>query len=199
MLLASLLSLLLASSFTGTQPALPECWELTLTVRVPRIYDNTESLGYRKYQTQKIRGYFTVQQMPYAEPVILFCSLENRTHKINGKPVTYDAWIDDEGGTMWHVIGNNRTGVFKTRSVALKLWAEPSYAIGPEPTEDNSLILVLSGYGNSSGNRITGYVAGQIGCGCKEYGHVSPTRIWGTDRVVDTAAVFGKWYAKRVQ
>ena len=176
----------------------PECWELNIILRVPRIYDNTESSGYRKYQTQRIRGYFSVQDIYGREPDISICSLENETHKVNGKRVTYDAWVEDEA-KLWHGIGSNRTGKFKTRSVEMKVWAEPSYAIGPEPTEDNSLIITLGGYGSASGNLLRGYVAGQIGCGCHEYGHISPTRIWGQDTVVDTAAVFGTWRARRIR
>jgi len=187
-------ALLLAVSTLSTFYTVPECWELKLRLAVPRIYDNATSQGSRKYQWQTLHGYFTVQNVPGSEPILEFCSLENQTHKVNGRPVTYDAWVDE--GQLWHGIGSNRTGVFKTRSVTFRLWAEPSYAIGPEPTEDNSLIVTLSGYGNGTANQLRGSAAGQIGCGCHEYGHVSPTRIWGQDTVVDTAAVFGTWRAK---
>ena len=30
--------------------SVPECWELKARLAVPRVYDNTASLGYRKYQ-----------------------------------------------------------------------------------------------------------------------------------------------------
>lgn len=176
----------------------PECWEIKIHAYIPRIYDNTSSKGYRKYQWQTLHGYFTVQSVYGEEPVVEFCSLRNETHKVNGRYVTYDTWIE-EYGVLWHGIGSNAKNAFRTRSVSLKIWAEPSYAIGPEPTEDNSLILTLSGYGSTSGKMLKGYAAGQVGCGCHEYGHVSPTRIWGQDTVVDTASVFGTWKAKRVQ
>lgn len=44
-----------------------------------------------------------------------------------------------------------------------------------------------------------GFAAGTLGCGCKAYGHVSPTRQAGwngaTDKVDDVAAVSGQWIA----
>ena len=175
-----------------------ELWELRMQLYVPRIYDNMQSKGYRKYQRQRITGYLEVTPDGMSEPVVQITGLENVTHKVNGRRVTYDVPACDH--VVWHAIGNNRTGVFNTRSVRIDFEAMPSYAIGPEPNEDNSLLVTLAGrgYGNG-GSRIRGYAAGQIGCGCYEYGHVSPTRIWGQTRVVDTASVFGTWSAKRVR
>lgn len=172
-----------------------EQWTLKMKLYVPRIYDNMSSRGYRKYQLQTINGVFKVAPVADSEPEISFVWMENATHKVNGRRVTYEA--EPNGVVLWHGIGNNRTGVFKTRSVVLPIEAMPSYAIGPAPTEDNSLVVVLSGRGSANGKVIRGNVAGQLGCGCYEYGHVSPTRIWGQDRVVDTAAVYGSWSAKR--
>jgi len=172
-----------------------ERWSLKMRLYVPRIYDNMSSRGYRKYQMQTISGEFVVSYVRDAEPEVVFCCLENATHKVNGTRVTYG--VEPNGTVLWHGIGNNRTGKFTTRSVVLPIEAMPSYAIGPAPTEDNSLLLVLAGRGYSNGKRLKGQVAGQIGCGCAEYGHVSPTRIWGQSRVVDTAAVYGTWTAKR--
>ena len=185
-----------AASTTSAKPA-EEYWELRLRLHVPRIYDNMQSLGSRKYQTQTLRGCFKVTQDGEWEPEITFCSLENKTHKIGGVPVVYDAWATK---CLWHAIGSNRKNVFNTRSVAFDVVAEPSYAIGPEPTEDNSLLLTLAGRSPTNRpNRLSGYASGQIGCGCTEYGHVSPTRIWGLASVVDTASVYGTWTAKRVR
>lgn len=170
-----------------------ECWELKMVMQIPKVVDNATSNGFRKYQTQKIRGWFLVEKDECGEPEITFCSLENLTHKVSGKNVSYDVDVDKVG---WHGIGSNKTGKFNTRSVFLGLTCEPSYAIGTEPTEDNSLLITLSGKGKA--NYIQGYVSGQLGCGCAEYGHKSPTRIWGTTQVVDTAGAYGRWVARRV-
>lgn len=173
-----------------------ELWALKMRVYVPRVYNNTTSQGYRKYQVQTLQGEFTVTPVQDSEPDIRFDWLENRTHKVNGHCVEYA--VEPNGTMLWHGVGNNKTGKFTTRSVVLPIEAMPSYAIGPAPNEDNSLLVVLSGRGSTSGRMIRGYVAGQLGCSCYEYGHVSPTRVWSTDRVVDTAAVFGTWHAKRL-
>ena len=173
-----------------------ELWDLTLSLDVPRIYDNMTSQGSRKYQRQRIKAQFGVFYGRDVEPEIRFYEMYNKTHKVGGQPVTYDTISGS--GTLWHGIGSNKTGKFNTRSVKMVLEAMPSYAIGPAPDEDNSLLVTLAGRGYANGKRLRGSVAGQLGCGCYEYGHVSPTRIWGQSRVVDTAAVFGSWAAKRI-
>lgn len=173
-----------------------ELWELTMTLDVPRIYDNMSSRGYRKYQKQRVKGTFGVFYAKNDEPEIRFYELYNKTHKIGGRHVEYN--VDVGESVLWHGIGSNKTCKFNTRSVRFDIEAMPSYAIGPAPTEDNSLLVTLSGRGYSNGKRLRGSVAGQIGCGCAEYGHVSPTRIWNQCRVIDTAAVFGTWSAKLV-
>lgn len=183
----------------GAKSAGPtELWELRMSLYVPRIYDNMQSRGQRKYQRQRLEGHIRVTPNDGMEPDVNVLGLENITHKVNGHRVTYNVLPCDH--VLWHAIGSNRTGVFKTRSVRFDFEAMPSYAIGPEPNEDNSLLVTLSGRSTgSTGSRMRGYVSGQIGCGCYEYGHVSPTRIWGQDRVIDTAAVFGTWSAKLVR
>lgn len=174
-----------------------ELWDLRMTLYVPRIYDNMESQGSRRYQRQLLRGYVRVTPADGVEPEVEVLELENWTHKVNGRRVTYTSLPAEN--VLWHAIGSNRTGVFKTRSVQFKFEAMPSYAIGPDPDEDNSLIITLAGRSTGGGQgRLRGYVAGQMGCSCMAYGHVSPTRIWGQDSVRDTAAVFGTWYAKQV-
>lgn len=173
-----------------------ELWSLKMRLYVPRVYNNMTSQGYRKYQVQTIRGEFIVAPVQDSEPDIRFEWLENATHKVNGCRVEYAA--EPNGAVLWHAVGNNKTGRFDTRSVVLPIEAMPSYAIGPVPNEDNSLVITLAGRGSTNGRMLRGYVSGQLGCGCYEYGHVSPTRIWGTDRVMDTAAVFGTWNAKRL-
>lgn len=171
-----------------------EIWKIRMSLQVPRVYDNTESLGYRKYQQQSVWGTFAIVNREGKEPEVMFLALSNRTHKVAKKCVTYETIVFDDD-TLWHGIGNNLTGVFATRSVMLNIQAEPSYAIA-EPTEDNSLIITLSGRGNEK--RIVGKVSGKVGCACKEYGHTSPTRIWAQGKVVDTAAVFGMWAARKI-
>ena len=80
----------------------------------------------------------------------------------------------------------------------------PSYTLGYEPTNDSSMIIQISGSGKSvvSGIRriissASGYVTGQLGCGCAEYGHISPTRTAGyyghTGVVTDTSSTFGRF------
>ena len=109
--------------------------------------------------------------------------------------------LDTRVYPRFNAVGNNRTGRFKTASICFFLAAEPSYNIG-EFTEDNALYVMLSGTGRFHSrkkclNRASGYASGFIGCGCAEYGHVSPTRRIGwagpTGQVDDVAAVFGKW------
>lgn len=171
-----------------------ELWEVCFYLKVPRVFDNTQSKGYRKYETEKVRGYFKVwTDADCGEPAIEFVKLENLKHKVNGQRVTYDCIVENP---LWHGIGSNRTCKFNKRSVSFQLIAEPSYAIGAEPTDDNSLILTVASSGNE--RSLTGYVAGQQGCGCAEYGHTSPTRIWKTNTVRDTAAVYGKFRARRI-
>lgn len=46
---------------------------------------------------------------------------------------------------------------------------------------------------------IKGSVKGQIGCGCRAYGHLSPTRVWlgfVSDYVVDVAPLYGTFSAQ---
>jgi len=160
-----------------------ETWEIYILAKVPRVCNNICSCGYRQYETQRIKGCFSVKRNAADEPEVTFCSLRNLTHRVGGAEVTYTVTLAEDG-VLWHGIGSNRLNRFLMRSVRLAIIAEPSYAIGAEPTEDNSLLLTLSGYGNSDGTMLKGFCAGQVGCACHEYGHTSPTRIWSTDIVV---------------
>ena len=78
--------------------------------------------------------------------------------------------------------------------------AEPSYSIG-EVDEDNTLMLQLSGHGTLNKNvlrTLRGSVSGRIGCGCTDYGHISPTRLFFgylTDIVYDIAPLDGTFKA----
>lgn len=160
-------------------------YEVTMRLKVPRVYDNYQSLGYRKPQWQKIVGYVSVDKdmasqpseddgYVSGEPEIYAYGFTNKTHKLSsGKRVTYaDCSLADD--VMWRYIGSNKTGKFKTTCIKFSLDLDPSYNIGyDEP--DNTLIIQLSGIGSSE-KKIKGNVTGQIGCGCMAYGHVSPTR-----------------------
>ena len=183
-------------------------YKFTMYVYVPRIYDNNLSLGYRKYQRQKITGYL---QIAYpndgGRPTILVEDLVNKTHKLSNKAnITYKCKVDS--GVMYprvNLIGNNKTCKFLTGAVNFYLDAEPSYNKG-EDDEDNSLLITLAGRGYTmpvkGGRRmyrISGNLAGTLGCGCYAYGHTSPTRVaaWrGPSCIVDdVAAVWGSWAA----
>lgn len=134
-----------------------DVYALKMRVCVPRIYDNTTSEGYRKYQWQTIVGelHITYQVVcgceDYSHPTIEVKNLKNKTHKISGKNITYTCLVNNDGEqsgpyTRVNVIGNNRTDVFKRASVCFYVDAEPSYNVG-EDTEDNSLLITLGGYG----------------------------------------------------
>lgn len=185
--------------------AATETYTFKMSLNVPRIYNNTCSLGSRKYQRQTVAGKMKMCYDKNGNLVdVKFVSLVNKTHKLsNGKNVTYTTFLDDVMFPRFNAIGSNKTKKFNVASVCFSIAAEPSYNIG-EMDEDNGLYLVLSGKGKLAANgqlkTLSGYAAGTIGCGCKAYGHVSPTRKIGfygaTDQVDDVAAVYGSWSAK---
>lgn len=173
-----------------------EMWSLKMSLQIPAVHDNAESQGYRKYRTERIEGKFIVDDTapaPDGEPSVTLVRLENKTHKVNGRPVNYQV---DTGEVKWHAVGSNRTGKFSARSVSLHLDCYPNYSL-TEPTDDNSLILTLAGKGGK--NSVTGRVAGNLGCSCSDYGHTSPTRIYGTTNVTDVAAVYGPFTMRKVK
>lgn len=192
----------IAILFLGLSPYQAEsevlAYKLTMHLRVPRVYNNTQSLGYRKMQYQTIVGYVIVDkdvtkaEEYTGEPSICAFDFYNKTHKVNNANVTYG---DTEAtSVMWRYIGSNKTGVFKNTNVKFSLDLDPSYNIG-EDEPDNALIITLSGYGTSE-KRIKGSVTGQIGCGCKAYGHTSPTRTV-TGEVSDITPLYGTFTMKR--
>ena len=183
-----------------------DTYSLTMSLQVPQVFDNSGSAGYRKYQTQKITGEVHVTYCEDDGSVVFsFSDLVNHKFKLNGMKVTYEAMPDNTPN--WVYIGNNRTGVFKTPCVKFELTCEPSYAKGL--TDDSTLVLTCSGKGSSyeawKGCRVpktvSGYCTGTLGCGCAEYGHVSPTRLaWFCgplcSAVSDVAPVYGKFTMK---
>lgn len=186
-------------------------YSFKMTLKIPRIYDNMQSLGSRKYQKQLIKGTLLVRYIDgEIRPQFQIVDLVNRTHKINGKNITYDVIVDDEGNHVYprlNYVGDNKTGVFKKASIVFYFDAIPSYNIG-EDEPDNTLLVTLSGTGSAMKKKkygcqiitsFSGTVSGTLGCGCTAYGHKSPTRIAGpygpTDYVDDVASVDGSWRA----
>lgn len=200
-------SLVCTASFAKT---VTDTYNFKMTLEVPRIYDNMQSKGYRKYQKQTVKGkmFLTYDDASDESAVVSFSDLRNTKHKVNGSAVTYTVVPDETVQSFVNVIGNNLTMDFHVASVCFGIIAEPSYIWGA-PDEDNSLYVMLAGSGRTTkvkGARVirkmSGTVSGAIGCGCSFYGHVSPTRMMGaygpSATVVDVASVFGKWRAVRV-
>ena len=163
------------------------CYDVSMRLYVPRVYDNSGSSGYRKYQSQKLVGNLCVTTDGRAT-----MSLTNLTHRVGGQRVTYDVEVED---ALMALVGSNAKNVFKTSSVTLRITALPSYIPAYRPTDDETLELTLAGRGSSS-KRVFGYAAGTLGCGCSWYGHVSPTRNMLDWSVVDRAAVYGTFKLK---
>ena len=187
---------MIAAMFAFTAGAEVVAYKLTMSLKVPRVYDNMKSNGYRKIQTQKIKAFVLIDKVlgdDQTEPIVEVVGVVNKSHKVNGKFVTYrDVAAED---VMWRYIGSNKTGVFKKTNVMFGLDLDPSYNVGDDEP-DNTLIVTLSGYGYNE-CKIKGYVTGQIGCGCYAYGHVSPTRTIGC-LVSDIAPLCGTFTMKRV-
>lgn len=170
-------------------------YKLTMNLKIPRVYDNAQSLGYRKNQTQRIMAYVDVYKdsLDEGEPLIEVHGCYNRTHKVGGASVTYkDATAS---GVMWRYIGSNKKMVFKNTNLMFSLDLDPSYNIGADEP-DNALIITLSGWGNTE-RVIKGQVTGQIGCGCTAYGHISPTRTIDC-RVSDIVPLSGSFTMRRI-
>ena len=180
-----------------------DSYNFTMRLQVPRIYDNMQSKGYRKYQPQTIVGTLFLIYSDDGETIVKIKDLKNRTHKVNGKMVTYEChdWPYEDNGILVVAVGSNKTLKFNHGGVSFSFVADPSYNIG-EVDEDNTLMLELSGHGLLRGDvirTISGSVRGNIGCGCMSYGHVSPTRrFFGgvTDVVVDVAPLHGTFTAR---
>ena len=184
-----------------------DVYDFEMTLKIPRVYDNMQSLGYRQIQSQKLQGELNVRYTDEAIPILEVVQLGNKTQKTStGNQISYQCETDEL--SRFNYIGDNRKKIFKTPAMRMYLMAEPSYAL-TEMQEDNSLYLELAGYGTSSKSkikgvqipvRLSGYAAGTLGCGCTDYGHVSPTRVIGpmmfSDLVDDVAPVYGKWKMK---
>lgn len=172
-------------------------YKVSMKLYVPRVFDNMQSLGYRKMQWQHVTGYLAVDMDVSddtgGEPRVWAYDFVNKTHKVLGARVTYsDVWATD---VMWRYIGSNKKNVFKKPNIKLSLDLNPSYNIGADEP-DNTLVITMAGCG-SSDNLIIGRVTGQIGCGCTAYGHVSPTRTVDC-RVSDIVPMFGSFTMRLV-
>lgn len=123
-------------------------YDFSMRLYVPRVYDNMQSLGYRKYQPQTLKGTLFVVYTDDGETLVKVKGLENRTHKIGGKRVTYECYenINDNNGVLAVGVGSNKTLKFNQGGVKFSFTADPSYNIGGLE-EDNTLMLWLSGHG----------------------------------------------------
>ena len=213
-MLSLIVALCLVSGSSSPDKQIVDIYNLTMQLKVPQVVENTQSLGKRLYRTQKITGNLLVHYDIDQESVemIELTNLTNHSFKVGGKKVTYKALPDFESMVpcIWNAIGSNKTLVFNKSSVCFSAELEPSYALS-EPDNDNSLILVFSGNGAMVKKTIdgiktkfpvviSGYAAGTQGCGCHDYGHLSPTRTIGpygaTSNAVDIASIYGTWKAK---
>lgn len=193
----------LFANFAEEGASVVDTYEIRMRLRVPRVYDNWESLGRRRYQSQLVQGEMLMVYGPDgALADVQFTNMVNRTWRLSGGArLTYPrAVLDYSVYPRFNLIGSNRTGIFRTASVCFYLAAEPSYNAG-EFDADNALYVMAAGRGGCFGDgrlkAVAGKVAGAMGCGCMSFGHVSPTRricAWGAgDEVDDVAAVDGTW------
>ena len=182
-------------------------YEMTLSLDVPQVLDNMESLGRRVYKKQTIKGLMRVHWLAEGGCSFSFDDFENRSFRTGGGKVTYDVFVDDDRpAPRFAWIGSNATGKFTKPTLTLSVVMDPSYAL-TDPGEDNSLLITLSGKGTSmvkDGSRIaktlSGKVSGTQGCSCYDYGHKSPTRTAGvdgpTEEATDVVSTDGNWKAK---
>lgn len=73
-----------------------DLYQFKMVIMFPRVYDNTKSLGYRKYQTQRIMGYMKVKYYKDNPTEVELCNLVNLTHKVNGKNITYKCYKEED-------------------------------------------------------------------------------------------------------
>lgn len=181
-----------------------DSYDFYMRLRIPAIRDNLASLGSRELKWQRIYGTMHVGYIsPDAEPVVWLEGLYNKDYKIGGRNVTYGPLVTK---ASLHAIGSNRTQRFKVVMPSIEATLNPSYNIGDDEP-DNTLILKFAGYGTAK--KMTGYVTGDVGCGCYACGHTSPTRIvympwisakylgfyrkWFYPGVVDIAPTYGRF------
>lgn len=88
-----------------------DTYSFTMHLNVPSIYDNMQSLGYRKYQSQTLKGKLLFIYKDDGETLVKVKDLVNLTHRINGKMVTYTCYEYpyEDNGILVVGIGSNRT------------------------------------------------------------------------------------------
>ncbi len=190
-------------------PIAIDTYDIVLSLRVPQVFSNTTSQGYRKYKRQLIKGKMDLIWMSDGTFGFDFYNLVNKTFKVGGENVRYTGIEGREiAYPRFNWIGNNKTDYFKKPCICFYIELEPSYSKGGN-TEDNSFYLMMSGTGSSVfmsqyksriATYFSGYAAGTQGCGCNAYGHKSPTRkatIMGPMyEPEDVVATFGQWKAR---
>ena len=181
-----------------------DLYSMTLNLNVPQVSNNSSSAGERRYMSQTVKGEMAFVWREDGSHAFRFGVFENTGFKVGGRPVTYEVVIDREKPLpVFCWIGSNGKGRFRTPTMSFSIVMEPSYAIG-DVGEDNSFYLTLSGKGSSSikggsriANSVRGKAVGTQGCGCSDYGHLSPTREAGidgpSDGAMDIAATEGTW------
>lgn len=61
---------------------------------------------------------------------VCFGKFINNTHLINGMPVTYDVFLEEDSLNNFSWCGNNKTGVFNQPNCNFVMQMVPSYKIG---------------------------------------------------------------------
>lgn len=184
-----------------------DVYSFKLRLKVPQVFNNSTSKGYRKFQLQYIKGQMLIEWQTDGTYKIEFADLKNYNFKVQDACVTYEAEINtDVVSPHYTYIGSNQSNVFKTPSIGFLAQFEPSYAIG-EAAEDNSFTLMIAGKGAPEklhnaivAKTFRGRAAGMQGCGCYAYGHKSPTReatiLGAGTEVTDVVATYGTWVAR---
>lgn len=124
---------ILALGLFATFASAKDVFDFKMTLKVPRVYNNERSLGFRKYQKQIIKGEMVFDyDQDGSLTNVQFRNVYNKTHKLSsGNNVTYDTKIDpDVMYPRFVAIGDNRKRKFNVPSVCFFLVAEPSYNIG---------------------------------------------------------------------
>ena len=108
MLLAAVMSVAASAQIIDT-------YKFTMSLKVPRIYDNMASKGYRKLQPQRLVGELQFIYGNDGTVKVQVKNLVNKTHKISGIPITYICYDYpyDYHEPLVVGIGSNKTGKFK--------------------------------------------------------------------------------------
>lgn len=198
------LMLLIASSVFSDQYT--DVYDVKMKLNIPRVVDNTQSLGYRKYQAQLISGQMFMTYGDYGVEKVCFSKFINYTHKVNDIYVTYQVVMDEDSLHNFSWCGDNSKQEFFAPNFNMTIEMTPSYKKGSEMLDDIYLSIacthsiVKTDMHNDDYVHIVyymkGYCTGQIGCNCTAWGHISPTRIWGwcgpTYITTDIASIIGQ-------